>query len=60
MITLAHTLAEIALPSEQDYKQHPMYLSVSGCFYESPSIHFVIEHPPMVHALQNFSIPVME
>lgn len=107
---------EIALPSEQDYKQHPMYLSVSGCFYDSPllysyedmmshlketqlyaeihenyrlklseisafrniqieimqdqyvmiskikspSIHFVIEHPTMVHALQNFSIPVME
>lgn len=107
---------EIALPSVQDYKQHPMYLSVSGCFYESPlvysyedmtthlketqlyakthenyhlklseisafrniqieimqdqyvmiskikspSIHFVIEHPTMVHALQNFSIPVME
>ena len=107
---------EIALPSEQDYKEHPMYLSVSGCFYESPllysyedmmnhlmetqmyakthenyqfklneisafrniqieimqdqyvivskikspSIHFVIEHPTLVHALQNFTIPVIE
>lgn len=107
---------EIALPSEQNYKKHPMHLSVSGCFYESPllysyedmmnhlketqmyakthknyllklneisafrniqieimqdqyviiskikspSIHFVIEHPTMVHALQNFTIPVIE
>lgn len=107
---------EITLPSEQDYNEHPMYLSVSGCFYESPllysyedmmnhlketqmyaeihenyqfkrnaisafrniqieivqdqyvivskmkspSIHFVIEHPTMVHALQNFTIPVIE
>ena len=101
---------EIALPSEQDYNQHPMYLSISGCFYacpllysyedmlhhlketqlyaeahenyhlklseisafrniqieiikdqyvmiskiKSPSIHFVLEHPTMVHALQTF------
>lgn len=107
---------EIALPSEQNYSDHPMLLSVSGCFYEhpllysyedmmnhlketqlyaknhenyhlkrndisafrniqieimqeqyvivskikSPSIHFVIEHPTMVHALQNFTIPVIE
>ena len=27
---------------------------------KSPSIHFVIEHPTMVHALQNFTIPVVE
>ena len=107
---------EIAPPSEQNYKEHPMHLSVSGCFYKSPllysyedmmnhlketqmyakthknyhlklneisafrniqieimqdryviiskikspSIHFVIEHPTMVHALQNFTIPVIE
>lgn len=27
---------------------------------KSPSIHFVIEHPKIVHALQNFTIPVVE
>lgn len=27
---------------------------------KSPSIHFVIEHPKTVHALQNFTIPVVE
>lgn len=107
---------EIAIPSRQSYKEHPMNLSVSGCFYEapvlydyeemtahleetnkyaeahknyslkindisafqniqieilkneyvivskikSPSIHFVIKHPRLVHALQNFTIPVIE
>lgn len=107
---------EISLPARQNYSEHPMHLSVSGCFYEaplmysyeemnehlketqafeqgsenyhlmineisafrniqieivqdqyvivskikSPSIHFVIEHPQLVHALQNFTIPVIE
>lgn len=27
---------------------------------KSPSIHFVIKHPHLVHALQNFTIPVIE
>ena len=107
---------EIAIPSRQSYKEHPMNLSVSGCFYEAPvlydyeemtahleetnkyaeahknyslkindisafqniqieilkneyvivskikcpSIHFVIKHPRLVHALQNFTISVIE
>lgn len=107
---------EIAIPAKQTYQEHPMHLSVSGCFYEapilydyeemtthlretyeyaethenyslkindvsafrniqieilkneyvivskikSPSIHFVIKHPHLVHALQNFTIPVIE
>ena len=107
---------EIALPDEENYAEHPMYLSVSGCFFEtpilysyedmtahlaetqcyaqahgnytlrlneisafrniqieilkdryvivskikSPSIHFVIKHPMLVNALQNFTVPVLE
>ena len=106
---------ELALPAEDTYDQHPMYVSLSGCFYDtpvlypyedmlahaaetrafadthanytflqndssafrniqieivkdryvviskikSPSIHFVIEHPKLVHALQNFTVPVI-
>lgn len=106
---------ELALPAENTYDQHPMYVSLSGCFYDtpvlyayedmlahaaetrafadshanytflqndssafrniqieivkdryvviskikSPSIHFVIEHPKLVHALQNFTVPVI-
>lgn len=106
---------ELALPTEDTYDQHPMYVSLSGCFYDtpllytyedmlahveetkayadshanytfcqndssafrniqieivkdryvviskikSPSIHFVIEHPKLVHALQNFTVPVI-
>lgn len=107
---------EIALPDRESYDDHPMYLSVSGCFFEtpilysyedmiehlketqhyeethgnyhlklneisafrniqieilkdryvivskikSPSIHFVIKHPMLVNALQNFTVPVVE
>lgn len=107
---------EIALPDEENYAEHPMVLSVSGCFFEtpilysyedmtahleetqhyaethgnyhlrlseisafrniqieilkdryvivskikSPSIHFVIKHPMLVNALQNFTVPVVE
>ena len=107
---------EIAIPTEQSYREHPMYLSISGCFYDSPllyhyeemiahlretqkyaenqenynliishvsafrniqieivqneyvivskikspSIHFVIKHPILVQALQNFTISVIE
>lgn len=107
---------EIALPDRESYEDHPMYLSVSGCFFEtpilysyedmtahlketqryaethgnyhlklneisafrniqieilkdryvivskikSPSIHFVIKHPMLVNALQNFTVPVVE
>ena len=107
---------EIALPGREDYAEHPMVLSVSGCFFEtpilysyedmtahlaetqryaethgnyhfrlneisafrniqieilkdryvivskikSPSIHFVIKHPMLVNALQNFTVPVVE
>lgn len=107
---------EIAIPTESAYTEHPMYLSVSGCFYEapllyryeellahlketqhyakanrnyffnlvdisafrniqieivknqyvivskikSPSIHFIIRHPQLVQALQDFTIPVID
>ena len=107
---------EIALPGREDYAEHPIVLSVSGCFFEtpilysyedmtahlaetqryaethgnyhfrlneisafrniqieilkdryvivskikSPSIHFVIKHPMLVNALQNFTVPVVE
>lgn len=27
---------------------------------QSPAIHFVIRHPKLVHALQNFTVPVVE
>ena len=27
---------------------------------QSPSIHFVIRHPKLVHALENFTVPVVE
>lgn len=106
---------EISIPAKQTYEEHPMHLSISGCFYESPlfysyeemtahleetkkydeihenynlirkdvsafrniqieilkneyvivskikspSIHFVIRHPLLVQALQNFTIPVI-
>ena len=104
------------IPPEAKYRDNPMLLSVSGCFYElpitydykqflahlketqefananqnyvlntnkltafkniqieimedeyviiskakSPSIHFVIRHPRLINALQNFTIPVIE
>lgn len=107
---------KIALPLESDYQNHPMHMSVSGCFFhtpmaytypqamrhweetqayakkheaydvqineqsaftniqievmenqyvmisklQSPAIHFVIRHPKLVHALQNFTVPVVE
>lgn len=107
---------EIAISPQDSYEKHPMHLSISGCFLEtpifysyeemlahlqgtrryaeahknyilnvheisafrniqieivmnqyvivskikSPSIHFVIKHPQMVQALQNFTVPVAE
>lgn len=107
---------EISIPSKEVFEKYPMYLSVAGCFYEtpilytyedmlkhlqetkrfadthdnyslnenkvsafrniqieivkdqyvivskikSPSIHFVIRHPRLIQALQNFTIPVVE
>lgn len=107
---------EIIIPSKEEYKEHPMHVSLSGCFYEqpisytyedmlshfeqtkayaqanpgyslktanvsafrniqiqilenqyvviskitAPVIHFVIHHPTLVNALQNFTIPVVE
>ncbi|MGN0325350.1 MAG: helix-turn-helix domain-containing protein [Lachnospiraceae bacterium] len=107
---------EIAISPRDTYEKHPMHLSISGCFQEtpifysyeemlahlqetrqyakthenyilnineisafrniqieivknqyvivskikSPSIHFVIRHPQMVQALQNFTVPVVE
>lgn len=106
----------IHIPSEAEYQENPMLLSVSGCFYKlpivynykqllahlketqdfadanqryilntneltafrniqieimeneyviiskikSPSIHFVIRHPRLINALQNFTIPVID
>lgn len=107
---------EIMIPSEEEFKEHPMHLALAGCFHEqpvyytyeemlshleqtrayekatpryslkianvsafrniqiqilknqyvviskitAPVIHFVIHHPTMVNALENFTIPVVE
>lgn len=115
-LTNCSIIDEIMIPSKDDFKKHPMHLSLAGCFFDkpisysyedmqlhltqtkeymkshtnytlkvtdiaafrniqiqilenqyvvvskakAPVIHFVIKHPVMVNALQNFDIAVIE